>query len=313
MPGATSGVAGALFVDFENVYYNLVNEPLLLQREAALGAVMDGLNELRRRLRDQSLALVVERSYGDFEKLPIMAQRQLQIAGILPRFVDSRVDKSRADIELSLDVLHHLLTRPELQHIILVGGDRDYLPILRRVKEHHRRITVCSLKGSLAGDVREFVSHYAEAEIVELDGLVDLARYGRVRPVEEKPVGAIPPPTASAPAPPPTPPSLSVKPKPKEYDPSSGLYEWHERYVATLLQFMQEHRYREVHLGPFFRWLPSAKVFELVSEAELRQVFADLLAMDAVRIEERDTSQGYPFSVASLNYNHPLVRKMNTG
>ena len=86
--------------NFENVYYNLVNEPMLLQREAALGAVMDGLNELRRRLRDQSLALVVERSYGDFEKLPIMAQRQLQIAGILPRFVDSRVDKSRADIEL---------------------------------------------------------------------------------------------------------------------------------------------------------------------------------------------------------------------
>ena len=76
---------------------------------------------------------------------------------------------------------------------------------------------------------------------------------------------------------------------------------------------MQERRYREVHLGPFFRWLRTAKVFELVSEAELRQVFADLLAMDAVRIEERDTGEGYPFSVASLNYNHPLVRKMNTG
>ena len=307
-----SGVAGALFVDFENVYYNLVNEPMLLQREAALGAVMDGLNELRRRLRDQSLALVVERSYGDFEKLPIMAQRQLQIAGILPRFVDSRVDKSTADIELSLDVLHHLLTRPELQHIILVGGDRDYLPILRRVKEHHRRITVCSLKGSLAGDVREFVSHYAEAEIVELDGLVDLARYGHVRPVEEKAIG-VPAPTPSSPAPPPTPLASSGKPKPKEYDPASGLFEWHERYVATLLQFMQERRYKEVHLGPFFRWLRTAKVFELVSEAELRQVFADLQAMDAVRIEERDTGQGYPFSVASLNYNHPLVRKMNTG
>jgi hypothetical protein len=58
MPGATSGVAGALFVDFENVYYNLVNEPLSLRREAALGAVMDGLNKLRRRLRDRLCPMI---------------------------------------------------------------------------------------------------------------------------------------------------------------------------------------------------------------------------------------------------------------
>jgi hypothetical protein len=30
--------------------------------------------------------------------------------------------------------------------------------------------------------------------------------------------------------------------------------------------------------------------------------------MDAVRVEERSTGRGFAFSVASLNYNHPLVQ-----
>lgn len=304
-------VAGALFVDFENIYYNLVNEPLSLQREGALTAVMDALSELRRKFRDQNVALIVERSYGDFEKLPILAQRQLQIAGILPRFVDSRLDKSTADIELSLDVYHHLLTRPELRHIILVGGDRDYLPILRRIKEHHRAIIVCSLRGSLAGDVREFASHYAEARIVELDELVELSKYPRARSATPDIAAPVTAPTGPAPEPaPPRPATLPPPPVTSAYDPKSDEYEWHERYISTMMRFMQEHRYKEIHLGPFFRWLRSERVFELVSEAELRKVFADLQAMDAVRVEERDTGQGYPFSVASLNYNHAIVRKV---
>ncbi len=173
---------GALFVDFENVFYALINEPFSLLREGALSATMEALSQLRRQLREKRYALVVERSYADWEKMPATAQRQLQISGVLPRFVDARVDKNTADIELSLDILHNLLTRPELHYIALVGGDRDYLPILRRLKEHHRNICVCSFKASLAGDVREFVSNYAEASIIELDGLVDLSQYPRVQP-----------------------------------------------------------------------------------------------------------------------------------
>jgi hypothetical protein len=72
---------------------------------------MDAIAELRSRLRDDGTALVLERSYADWEQLPATAQRQLQITGVLPRFTDSRPEKSTADIELSLDVLHAVLTR----------------------------------------------------------------------------------------------------------------------------------------------------------------------------------------------------------
>ena len=131
---------GALFVDFESVYYALVNHPTTrFSRESALSASVDALNLLRNRLREERYALIVERSYADWERISLSAQRQLQIYGLMPRFVDSRTDKNTADIELSLDILQYMITRPELQHIVLVGGDRDYLPNKSEKKTSRRR------------------------------------------------------------------------------------------------------------------------------------------------------------------------------
>ncbi len=78
-----------------------------------------------------------------------------------------------------------------------------------------------------------------------------------------------------------------------------------------MMRFMRERHFREIHLGPFIRWLQAERIFELVSGDQLRRVFDELVALDAVRVEERDTMQGYPFSVATLNYDHPLVHKVN--
>ena len=286
---------GALFIDFENVFFALLNGDYQLKREAALSASMDGVAELRKRLRDQGIGLVVERSYADWEQLPTTAQRQLQIAGVLPRFTDSRRDKSTADIELSLDILQVVLTRPELEHVTLVGGDRDYLPILRRLKESDRRITVCSLRPCLSGDVREFVSNSPKASIIELDDVLDLK--GR----------AAPPNLELSKSESPSQPRHRIPSPARQIEPN----EWHERYVASMLRFMHERKFREVYLGPFIRWLQAEKVFELVSGNELRKIFDELQAMGAVHVEERDTGQGYAFSVASVNWNDLLVQRMN--
>jgi hypothetical protein len=105
---------GALFVDFENVFFALVSGDYSLKREAALSTSMNAISALRARLREEGTALVLERSYADWEQLPTTAQRQLQVAGVLPKFTDSRPDKSTADIELSLDLLQAVLMQPEL-------------------------------------------------------------------------------------------------------------------------------------------------------------------------------------------------------
>jgi hypothetical protein len=285
-----------LFVDFENVFFALLNGVYLLKRERALSVSMDGLSELRRRLRLDGIGLVLERCYADWEQLPAPAQRQLQIAGILPRFTDSRPDKSTADIELSLDILNAVLTRQELDHVILVGGDRDYLPILRRLKEADRGITVCSLRHCLSGDVREFVDNSPKARILELDSIMGVA-----------PPVPTPAETAETTKPLSSSPRQSAPLSRRDIEPN----EWHERYLTSMLRFIRERNFREIHLGPFIRWLQAEKVFELVSGNEQRKILDELQAMGAVRVEERDTGQGYSFSSACLNWNDPLVRRLN--
>jgi hypothetical protein len=90
----------ALFVDFENVYYKLVSEPVSLARDAGLTAALDALDRVRARFRAEGCALSVERSYADWDRIPGGAQRRLQLAGVVPRFVASRVGKGTADLEL---------------------------------------------------------------------------------------------------------------------------------------------------------------------------------------------------------------------
>jgi uncharacterized LabA/DUF88 family protein len=342
---------GALFVDFESIYYALVNHPVCrFSRESAMSVAVDALNALRNRLREDRYALIVERSYADWERISLSAQRQLQIYGLMPRFVDSRTDKNTADIELSLDILQYMLTRPELQHIVLVGGDRDYLPILRRIKEQYRSIRICSLKSTLSGDVREFAQNYTQAKVLELDGLIDWPQpyersddanahffdyhrsvivssasqsstAGSTAPGDSGPVGSINVNGGSASA---SGANTSIN---IERPPSTGLLrrpitnpaikrsvqvnEWHERYLHAMVKFMNDNTYQEIHLGPFFRWLRGSQLFDLVSTSELKRVFDELVEIKAVTVEERDTGQGYSFSVAHLNWSHELSQKIH--
>ncbi len=68
---------GAHFVDFENVVCALINEAFSLLREGALSATMEALSQLRRQLREKRYALVVDRGYADWEKIPATAHLPL--------------------------------------------------------------------------------------------------------------------------------------------------------------------------------------------------------------------------------------------
>jgi uncharacterized LabA/DUF88 family protein len=303
---------GALFVDFENVLYALTEEPLHLARGEALSISLDVLHGLRSHLRDEGLSLVIERSYADWERMPQSAQRQLQIAGVLPKFVDGRIGKSTADIEMSLDILQSTLTRPEMLYVILVGGDRDYLPILRRLKEHGRNIKVCALLHTLSGDVREFIRHYAQAEVIELDQWlpekeVPKARISGFIPLktkQKKPEPESITETAPPPAAPPPAPCNGRKP-------ILEINEWHHRCISAMIRFLTENNYREIHLGPFFRWFHTLSEYPMWSTQDRRKNFDELKTFGIIEVEEREAAEGgFGYGVAFLNWDHPAVKEV---
>jgi len=340
-----NALIGALFVDYENLFYYLANREDLLHQEAAAASVQAVLT-LREQYVREGVTLVYERAYADWEQIPAndSTQRELAIQGVAPRYVDSRKDKSTADIELSLDLQALLLGREEMDRFVLVGGDRDYLPILRRVKERHREVDICAYAHTLSGDVREFASRYPLARIVELDRIVDLERYRAkatiIRPVPmvsgaglstqptsgtftAAPSRSLPSVGSSLPsgsgasgsnpgaAPSGVPATKVVGPdRTVAYDPDKD-YEWEERYLTVMHRFLREKGYSEIHLGPFFRYLKEADEMSTLSTQEQKRVFENLRAMNAVLLEERDSGQGYTWSAARLNVNHPLVQKTN--
>ena len=310
-----------LYIDFENIYFLLRNEPFHLLEDEALSATMDLLVKLRARFNEENLDLIIERAYADWENIP-NAQRPLQISGVLPRYVDSRKEKSSADIELSLDMMQQLLIKEGLRHFILVGGDRDYLPILRRVKEHKRHLIVASFSHSYSGDVAEFVENYRYASFIKLDDVINPHSFktraevvappasgngGRARQVSQiVGEGAVPPsrkePFSEAEFLPPDLDSFEPLDEDKDYD-------WELRYLHCALRFLNEHDYNEIHLGPFFRWLAYQTELQLLSTREQREIFDRLKKEKAVYLEERPTEGGYAFTVMHINYNHPLVHR----
>ncbi len=141
---------GALFVDFENIYLSfsdLVTKPL--------EATIHVLTVLRDELELQhEINVVLGRAYGSWEYGPARdALSQLSLLGIVPQYVLSRRHKSSADLKLSIDLMEVLLTRADIECYIIVGGDRDYMPIVEKIKERAKDILIIGPAQATSGDL----------------------------------------------------------------------------------------------------------------------------------------------------------------
>lgn len=153
----------AVFIDFENLYYFLNNQRKDLHpTDESLNVVEKVRTELE---QQRSLRVIVGRAYGDFERLP-NSMGQLQLMGFEPRFTLASPHKSSSDIALSLDALEVLLTRDEISHFVIMAGDRDYLPIIRRILERAKEVWVVGFERNTSADLRNVAgsSHFIKAD-----------------------------------------------------------------------------------------------------------------------------------------------------
>ncbi len=148
----------AVFVDFENVY-NAIKE-----RRGTVGGDLTDLSiRVLVQLRDElgkkhALRLLLGRAYADWTWLG-EAMSSLALLSIQPIYVLAKPGKNSADLELSLDMQEALLTREDVEHYVLVGGDRDYIPIVRRLLEKDKRVLVAAFNSAMSGDLRTIVGN----------------------------------------------------------------------------------------------------------------------------------------------------------
>ena len=341
----------AVFIDFENVYYFLKNH--YLDPQDPHDYALDLVRALRDSLkREQGLDSLVLNAYADFDKIPTGPQGPLYLMGVSTRNVLGTDHKNAADMQLCIDALEVLYTRPAIGTFVLVAGDRDYIPVLQHLRRQARQVKVVGFRESVSGDLLQMLGqeHFIDARALlpaeRLQALEDhraarLRQGEEIRRLREQGLAGVP--TAAArqaaqdaaanggpaesavspvvPAPRPTPaarpglPEQLLPEPPATFAPIRRITRDDERRcLEFLLEQMQ--RFAGQQGTPEIWASPFLRrltdVLPELPDWERRQLLSQLRDAGAVRLEKRE-GEPHPFSVILVNYQHPDVRELNPG
>lgn len=178
LPKTPASPYAAVFIDFENVYYFLKNhfhDPPDLN-----DIVLDIVRTLREQLSKKGLDSLISYAYADFERLATAPQGALYLMGVSTRNVLGTDHKNAADMQLCIDALEVMYTRPDIGTFVLVAGDRDYIPVLQHLRRQARQVLVAGFRESVSGDLLQNIGadHFLDAR--------DLLAPARVEQLEKR-------------------------------------------------------------------------------------------------------------------------------
>ena len=150
-PKKTQSSYAAIFIDFENVYYFLKNH--FIDPPELNNYVLDMVRGLREKLTAQGLDCLISYAYADFERLATAPQGQLYLMGVSTRNVLGTAHKNAADMQMCIDLMEVMYTRPDISTFIVVAGDRDYIPVLQHLKRSAKNVLVAGFRESVSGDL----------------------------------------------------------------------------------------------------------------------------------------------------------------
>lgn len=188
LPKPTASPYAAVFIDFENIYYFLKNhfhDPPDLN-----DIVLDIVRSLREELGKKSLDSLISYAYADFERLATAPQGALYLMGVSTRNVLGTDHKNAADMQLCIDALEVMYTRPEIGTFVLVAGDRDYIPVLQHLRRQARQVLVAGFRESVSGDLLQNIGaeQFLDARTLLTPGRIEALekrRADRQRTIEE--------------------------------------------------------------------------------------------------------------------------------
>ncbi len=336
LSAASGRAAAAVFVDFDNLFYGLLHGLYHRHYKRAMEECLNLLAALRAELGQRETAIVLGRAYSGFDEYPgSEAAHPLSLMGFDPQYVVQKKGKNSADLQLSLDLMEVLLTRQDIDLFVIVGGDRDFIPVARKVLEARRELLIVALPEVTSGDLIDRVGpeRFMDAGLFitipdeeEAQDLEDSAQEGKqhvVAPAEE---GAAVLPMSD----------VQRKPRPESGGAPEGgarilgriqlpQTSWRplsdeealsadrqEKCVLLLHSIAQrwidkQEGEPEVWLSPFLK-NEMADAFPHLTHPQRRRLVNLLKEQEKIRIEERESQTGpFPYSVVIINREHPDV------
>lgn len=132
----------AVFIDFENLYYSSLNnygeEPDLM---------------LIRNLCEKKGGIASIQAFGDWVRFNENIN-SLQTSGIQPVFTPlSRAEKSSADTFICVYAMKLFMQNENINTLILVSGDRDFIPLLNELRSLGKSTFLMGVPGSISRDL----------------------------------------------------------------------------------------------------------------------------------------------------------------
>ncbi|BAX92457.1 NYN domain-containing protein [Mycobacterium shigaense] len=188
----------AVYLDFDNIVisrYDQVHGRGSFQKDKAKGLAKERLQSATVDVgaiidfASSFGTLVLTRAYADWSA-DVNAAYHGQLVGravdLVQLFPAAAYGKNGADIRLAVDAVEDMFRLPDLTHVVIVGGDSDYIALAQRCKRLGRYVVGIGVAGassrSLAAACDEFVTYDA------LPGIPT----GTAEPVEPKTKGRRP-------------------------------------------------------------------------------------------------------------------------
>jgi uncharacterized LabA/DUF88 family protein len=344
--GSEGNLGAAVFVDFDNLYYGLLSELFQRDHKKTLEASENLLNILREELKGRRLSIVLGRSYSAFDEFPgSEVAHSLALMGFDPQYIVHHKGKNSADLQLSLDLMEVLLTRRDIDVFVIVGGDRDFIPVSRKVLEARRELLIAALPENTSGDLLDrvgserFLDISALLEVPEegtkscseVEGGLDEEEGSNKREnldsfAQEEQGGACQADLGSRRDRVVS--TSSTKSKRTSFhsktqlkwEPLSDEEAFSRERKDKVLRFLFElaKRYEEKHgkaevwLSPFLK-NEMPEYFPDLTHPQRRRLINILKEEGKIEIEERENENGpFPYSVVLLNPEHPVVKDLLT-
>lgn len=326
----------AVFVDFENLYLSLKNrDEISSQRTRELSLqILEGLS---RHLSSEGHTKVIGRSYAAFDSYPgSEVAHDLALMGLDPQYVlISHSGKNAADIQLSIHAAKVVFRRADIELIVIVSGDRDFIPLAGQVLEEGRELQIVGIPDATSGDLRDRVgpTRFLDALTLlptpvdaESGDDAESERGSEPLTVVEEP-SATPPPMQSGAAEGPESPE-SCEEHPTQSAPSSGPtvvgkipVTWAQPQTGTrsqedmLLECLEllvrsrlRHSSSDIWLSPFLKG-PMSQHFSHLIHPERRALINELRNRQVIRVEERENAYAeHPYSVIVIDDGHPMAQ-----
>ncbi|MDP7110402.1 MAG: NYN domain-containing protein [Myxococcota bacterium] len=279
-------VVTAVFVDFDNLRFG-VPDPY-----PKTDSALEILLQMQRRLEREGQQILIRRAYADWEGDGLQGvQGQLSLMSYLPVFVLGQPGKNSADLEMSLDCMDILLSRDDVERFVLVAGDRDFIPIVRRIIEAGKQVKIAAFRASTSADL---------VEIAGRRNFVDVSRF-MDDPRRRDPHG--PSATASMTATRTIEEALA-EPDEEPYEPTD---EDLERAMQLVVQADRKYRGRGIWLVPFFKeWMNPE--FAGMNNESRKAILSTLSNDNAVVIDTREDGLGRSNSYSVLVPDREHVR-----